>query len=135
MKRYREPSVKLPGPDIVPLIDVVFLLLVFFFHAVLHMAVQHDMDITLPSAAASGESPSKTPVIVTVTSEGRVSIEDRSVPVDRLAAEIAAMPGDSPQRPIRILADRDSRTGLTVNVMSRLKTAGYSRVVMAVEVP
>lgn len=123
---------KLIGADMTPMIDVVFLLLVFFLYAVMHMVEAKGIKLTLPKAAEA-ETVKTSPLTIDITRDETVMIQERILEPDDLVTAVNAAIANDLSRGILIRADRDSRTGLTVSVMSRLKNAGYDAVTLAVE--
>ena len=73
------------------------------------------------------------PLSIDITADGKVMIQSHAIDPGRLVDAVAEYMDNGPARGILIRADRESRTGLTVSVMSRLKNAGYYTVTLAVE--
>ena len=120
------------GTDMTPMIDVVFLLLVFFLYAVMHMVEAKGITLSLPRADTA-ETVTDPPLVIDITAQGIVQIGGIGVETDLLVDIVNDAMARQPSRVILIRADRESRTGLTVLVMSRLKNAGYTKVTLAVE--
>ncbi len=113
--------------EMVPLLDVVFLLLVFFIYAMLSMSVHRGIDVALPEARGATELVDSFPFIITVTKENKLHIEDKEVTVEgavRHAVDQAATGG----RKVLIHADRHADIGVAIELLSRLRTEGLSAV-------
>ncbi|MBU0992449.1 MAG: biopolymer transporter ExbD [Proteobacteria bacterium] len=134
MKHPADTSPRLLKPDMTPLIDVVFLLLVFFLYAVMHMAEINGVTLSLPRSAKADTVTSR-PLAIMITADGTIYVNDRVMGPDHVVHAVASAMGADRTKGIIIRADRDSRTGLIVEVMGLLKNAGYELVTLAVEVP
>ncbi len=74
-----------------PMIDVVFLLIIFFLVSS-HLAKQENqVELSLPIAASSADDPNQPPprVTINVTADGKYSLAGRPIAVDRLAGRFA----------------------------------------------
>ena len=113
--------------EMVPLLDVVFLLLVFFIYAMLSMSVHRGIDVALPEARGTTELVDSFPFIITVTKENTLHIEKTPVTVTeavRYAVDQAATGG----RKVLIHADRQADIGVAIELLSRLRTEGLNAV-------
>ena len=81
-ERHRSPSISLT-----PLIDVVFILLVFFMLAT-RFGEWKDLPVNVLSSEASEQSNDKQWLTLTVTADGQVEMEGRTLPIDELTAAL-----------------------------------------------
>jgi biopolymer transport protein ExbD len=65
------------GFQIAPMVDVVFVLMLFFMACAGSQQVEKELNVNLPAGAASGTS-TKTPIIIDISSDGLVSINNQS---------------------------------------------------------
>lgn len=122
-----------PKLMIIPMIDIIFFLLVFFMMSTLYMVEQRSLPVALPQAAtASADTGEK--VIVTVTENGQIQFGEEVIPLEllqrRTKQEIVRRQGNMV---ILLQADRNLSYGQVVAVLDTLKSAGAQRVVVAVE--
>jgi biopolymer transport protein ExbD len=112
--------------DMTPMIDVVFNLLVFFL---LTLAFTRPIfEVDLPGAAHGRIEPEPTqPIIVRLTRDGRVFVEEASVPLEHLQRQLAHALAQDPQRPVVLQADKQSPFGRFIGVMDAAKGAGTDR--------
>jgi biopolymer transport protein ExbD len=116
--------------EIIPMIDTMFFLLVFFMVATLSMTLQRGMPVNLPtSAAAKSDIPEA--VTISVTGAGAVYVDKEGVPVERLAERLRAVQARSPEASVVVNADQDVRHGLVVEVLDAVKQAGLTRLAIA----
>lgn len=114
-----------------PLIDVIFILLIFVV-LVARFADQERLDVTPPSASA-GRPAEVDALLVEVDEEGTVAIEGEIVPEEDLEATLlAARPRFSK---VVLVADRDARLQIAVDVLSVAKLVGFEGVALATTPP
>ncbi|MDP4624632.1 MAG: biopolymer transporter ExbD [Akkermansiaceae bacterium] len=133
MKRFRhttspETSV---GIDISPLIDVVFLLLIFFIVTTVFVN-ETGIEISKPRAASSDDLDRQS-ILIAITSEGRVWQGGREIGMDGVRPVVAALIGETPDTPVIIRADASTPTQSTVSVIDSAKLAGATSVSLATE--
>lgn len=122
-----------PKLMIIPMIDIIFFLLVFFMMSTLYMVEQRSLPVALPQAAAAAADAGEK-VIVTVTENGQIQFGEEVIPPEllqrRTKQEIVRRQGNMV---ILLQADRNLSYGQVVTVLDTLKSAGAQRVVVAVE--
>ena len=121
-----------PRLMIVPMIDIVFFLLVFFMLSTLHMVEQKTLPVQLPAAQVS-QGDSKKQIAVTVTVNGQIYIEDEIVPVELLKERVKAELSRQQDAFFVLRADRNVEYGRVVAVMDALKAVGVQRLSVATE--
>lgn len=114
--------------NISPLIDIVFLLLIFFMVTAVFVE-ETGVGIQRPTAI-SAEELEKNSILLAVTADGEVHFDGRVVPPDSLRGLIARLIRDR-GRPVIILADEQSRSGVLVQVIDECKLAGAQQVSIA----
>jgi biopolymer transport protein ExbD len=110
--------------EIIPMIDTVFFLLVFFMMASLAMTVHGGIPVNLPKAARAEAA--RAPVSVSISREGVIYLERE--PVARLQARART----EPDLAVVIEADTDVRHGRVVDVMDAARLAGVGKLAIAV---
>jgi len=124
--RRKKPVIDL---NIAPLIDIVFLLLIFFMLGSKFIADQ-GITIKLP-AADSAAAQNNTILSVVITGDGTISINNREVKPESLEQELARHLDGMHEKNIIIRADRDVPLDLAVQVMDASKKAGAEGVTIA----
>jgi len=117
--------------DISPLIDVVFLLLIFFIVTTVFVK-ETGVEISKPRAASS-EDLDRQAILIAVTSESRVWHGGREIGHDGVRAVISALLEETPESPVIIRADATAPTEATVKVIDAAKLAGAASVSLATE--
>ena len=120
--------------EIVPLIDLMFLLMVSFVYAAMTMTVHRALPVDLPAAAA-GAVERQDHLAVTVDRAGGVFLEGRPVTPEELAVEVRQRLAAKPDLRVSLDADRAAAYGEAVRVLDVLKRAGAERVRLSVREP
>jgi biopolymer transport protein ExbD len=116
-----------PRVEMLPLIDVVFLLLVVFIYAMLSMAVHKGMPVALPLARQIQPSKEQ-PLSVTVENDGAVYLNKIPVAVEDLAAAIKQQPDVNAETGVLLFADSQLPYQKLFDVLDRIREAGLSRI-------
>jgi len=133
MKRveYSE-SVAGKGVDInmSPLIDCVFLLLIFFVVTTVFVE-ETGIDVQKPRAA-SVEDMEKNSIMIALTTDGRIVYGGRQIGLNSVRGLVAQLLKEN-EAPVIILADEVARTGPLVDLIDECKLAGARQVSIAAE--
>jgi len=113
--------------EILPLIDIVFLLLVFFIYAMLSMAVHRGVPVNLPTSS-SARIERESLLSVTIKQSGEILVDTHRVALKDLARllEVRAQAHRSPG--VLLFADRTVTYQLLVHVLDQIRAAGLSRI-------
>jgi len=128
--RKRRPRYAVQVP-LTSLIDIVFLLLVYFFLTTNFM-VDEGIDIKLPQAEAARPQTQKE-ITIYVDARGRAFLENREVTLNELFRQLQAMINGAEDRLVVIKADRTVVLNKAVAVMDVAKAAGAGRLCLATE--
>jgi len=133
MRRFRHSTTtdSVSTVDISPLIDVVFLLLIFFIVTTVFVK-ETGVEVSKPRAASS-EDLQKQAILIAVTDEGRVWHGGREIGIDGVRAVVSAMLEEDSETPVVIRADANADTEDTVAVIDASKLAGAASVSLATE--
>ena len=111
--------------EMVPLLDAVFLLLVFFVFAMLSMSVHRGIRVNLPSARGTRDRVES--FVLTIKADNRIVIESREVGMhDAVAAASAACAAGTER--VLIYGDKHANLGTAVELLSLLRQAGITHV-------
>ena len=111
--------------DISPLLDVVFLLLIFFLVTTTFVS-DAGMDLELPESTTAVPS-EMAPTVVSVSEDGVIQFDGNSVSVDELQAAVAALPDEERQR-VTVRADSRVDYGVIIRIIDALRNAGVNGV-------
>ena len=114
--------------EMVPLIDMFFLLLVFFIFGVFSMSLQEGIVVDLPAAATASPLKEDETVTISITEEGGLFLDQGAMTLDTLAAALRSEALRSPKPFVAINADTRVRHGLVIKVLDTVREAGLQRV-------
>lgn len=117
--------------EILPLIDIVFLLLVFFIYAMLSMAVHRGMPVDLP-ASTTAEIDKALTLTVTIRADGGIFLDKAPAPLDALKAmiETRARETNKPaaELGVQLFADQTVPYQRVFDVLDQIRLAGLNRI-------
>lgn len=122
LKTGRKPRI-----EMLPLIDIVFLLLVFFIYAMLSMAVHRSLPVSLPSSSTSGIDRDQL-LSVTIKADGTLYIDREMVESGRLAESLKKKAGSGSEAGVMLFADSDISYQMIFSVLDQIRTAGINRI-------
>lgn len=131
MKIKAPPTAK-PRIEMLPLIDIVFLLLVVFIYAMLSMAVHHGMPVQLPTSTTAVLNKEDL-LSVTVNADGTVHINNDPVALAALAATLKEKPGIGPRTKVLVFGDRNLSYQILFQVLDQIRLAGINRISLQAE--
>ena len=117
--------------NLTPMLDVVFIMLIFFI-VTASFVKEAGIDVNRPDAATA-EKKAKGNILVAITSNGQIWIDKRQVDPRALRANIERLYAENPQGSVVIQADKDSKNGLLVAVMDAARMAGVYNVSIAAQ--
>ncbi len=123
---------KKPNIMIIPMIDIIFFLLVFFMMSMLSMVVQKSINLNLPQTTSARLNMDKT-VPIAVTADGKIFVEQEQIPKEALRKRIEIEKARDPDLSIILRADAKSEHGTFVFVLDQLKATGVSKIGIATE--
>ncbi|HIX84541.1 MAG TPA: biopolymer transporter ExbD [Candidatus Megamonas gallistercoris] len=120
-----------PRLMIIPMIDIIFFLMVFFLFSTLQMVYQKSMPVNLPVASQNQQEAPK-PVSITITVDGTVSIGDAVVQIDEVKSRVRQL-ADKSETPVILRADENVEHGKVIAVMDEVKKAGVTKLAIATQ--
>ncbi|SHF55294.1 outer membrane transport energization protein ExbD (TC 2.C.1.1.1) [Modicisalibacter ilicicola DSM 19980] len=126
-RRLQANSDETSEVNLTPMLDVVFIMLIFFI-VTTSFIKESGVEIERPESSAASPRPDAQ-VMVALTPEGAVWVDGQPVDAHRVGAEVAELVSDDGG--VVIQADRASTTGLLIEVMDRLREAGVEDIAVA----
>lgn len=121
-----------PRIMIIPMIDIIFFLLVFFMMSMLSMVVQKSMPVSLPAAQTSKVDLDRK-VPVTITANGQLYVEQEPIPMDLLVRRMQLEQSKGENLTVILRADQTVPYGTFVTVLDTLKRVGITRISIATD--
>ena len=125
--RIHMPATKKARIEMLPLIDIVFLLLVFFIYAMLSMAVHHGLPVELP-LSTTAEIDKKLILSVTVEADEAIYVDKERVALADLTVVLQSKAGSTREPGVLVFADRALPYQMIYNVLDKIRQAGLSRI-------
>lgn len=130
--RLPRRNIKKARIEIIPMIDTIFFLLVFFMISTLSMSQYSGLPVNLPKAA-TGQQPPAESAAVTIGPEGQIAIDKQDVSRSRIGDILKTRLASNPGLLVLINADERVEHGLVVEVMDQARQAGVAKMAIAVK--
>ena len=108
--------------ELASLLDVMFLVLVFFIYCISEMAVHKGERVDLPDAKGAPERGER--IVITVGADDAVALNGISVSKEEAIGRVKALSAAGMKLPVLISADRRASFGTGVEILAALKSAG-----------
>jgi biopolymer transport protein ExbD len=129
MKFYTKKR-RQPVPVILPLIDILAILLIFFIVTTTFKKPVPQLQINLPESAAAVEAPAPVaePLLLQVRSEEEIVLDGNPVALGELSENLRSAVRENPERALALQADREASFGLVVRILDALQEAGIKNI-------
>ena len=125
--RLKGQSVRRGRIEMIPLIDVVFLLLIFFIYAMLSMTIHKGIPVLLPKAKTSLIDKEEY-LSISITRDHRIFLDEREVPMEELLQGLMERNEEKPHLRVFIRGDRRIPYEWVVRVLDTVRASGLSKV-------
>ncbi len=119
--------------EMLPLIDIVFLLLVFFIYAMLSMAVHRGLPVVLP-ISSTAKIDKKLVLSVTVKTDGTIFVDKEQVHLEDLAQFLKNRAKGQKEPGVLLFGDRNLSYQQLFRVLDQIRIAGLQRISLQSEV-
>ena len=134
-KRFQKPA----RFELLPLLDVIFLLLIFFIFVMLKMTMQSSIKVELPQLVDS-KQPSEQVLTISIDSDNQIFINQQITTEALMVAEVVRLQKEKQQDnnnnravPILIRGDKHSDLGIALSILDKLRLSGFKQVAFATE--
>lgn len=124
--------IKPPELMIIPMIDIMFFLLVFFMLGTMYMIELKTIPIKLPTATNTTLEVKST-FSVTMKEDGSLWLEDKKIDLNNLLMQAKIEKNNNPNFAIIIRADKNIDYGKVVKLLDQIKGAGITRFGLATD--
>ena len=109
---------ELPAIQLIPLIDVLFVLLAFFMAMFLHFNFESALDISVPTATSTEETPAASQeIIINISKEGDVMVGEKRMDLPQLGALLTRASRLSPRQAVIVRADQKTYHERVIDVL------------------
>lgn len=119
--------------NVTPLVDVMLVLLIIFM--VTAPMVVSGVKVDLPDSAAKAIPEKDDPLEITITSRGKIYIQDSTIKLENLVAKLEAITGAKKDTRIFIRGDRKINYGTVMQVIGAINAAGFNKVALVTTQP
>ena len=127
--RKEQPRARI---EIIPMIDVIFFLLVFFMVSTLSMTINRGLPVNLPTAANS-QKDLRENFNLTLMQDGTIFLNKEPITLQDLGPRVKTALAAEPELMVILNADGDVRHQAVVEAMDELRLAGVARLAIAVK--
>ncbi|BCS88145.1 ExbD/TolR family protein [Pseudodesulfovibrio sediminis] len=119
--------------NMTPLIDMVFILLIFFI-VTTSFVKESGVDIQRPSANTA-ENKENVSVVVGIDSTGTVWLDGKTIDIRSVRSWMENFVAETPEGVVVVAADTKTESGLLINVLDACREAGVNNVSVAARKP
>jgi biopolymer transport protein ExbD len=118
-----------PEINLAPFVDTIMILLIFFV-VTANLYVETGVNVTKPRAQSATPSSQKA-MLIGITREGACHVYGRQVTLDKIKLLVEQESAKQPDLSVVIVADRETQTGRTVEVMDKCALGGAQKISIA----
>ena len=122
-----------PRLMIIPMIDIIFFLLVFFMMSTLYMIEQNVLPVSLPQTTTAQPDQSIS-IPITLTAQKKILINQEELPREYLAARVKSELSNNREAFVVLRADKQLDYGFVVEILDELKASGVQRISVATDI-
>jgi biopolymer transport protein ExbD len=123
MQFTRKPR-RAPILNIIPLIDVLVVLLIFYIATTVFKKTQHNISIVVPTSSHVTTAPEQAPSTIYVTKDEKVYLDDTEVEADKLGDLLKAKKAANPDFKVFLKSDQGATFGMMVKIFDAARDAG-----------
>jgi len=113
--------------ELIPLLDMIFLVLVSFVYTFLSMTIQKGIPVRLPFAQSAIDE-KKEYLVVTITKENAIYINKNEISPENLIVELKDRKNLNPQVKVFLNADKEVMYDKVINVLDSIRKSGIEKV-------
>lgn len=125
-RRFRQTETDGNDIDITPMLDIVFIMLIFFI-VTTSFVKESGVEVNRPSAQTAEDKKGNN-ILVAIRANGEIWIDRRAIDVRAIRANIERLKAENTEGAVIIQADEFAPTGLLVKVMDQIRLAGMSNI-------
>ena len=115
--------------DLTPMLDVVFIMLIFFI-VTTSFVKEAGIAVHTPQAETAQRQESAN-ILIAIHESGAIWIDGRPIDVRALKTKVARMHGENPKGTVVVQSDERADTGILVQVMDQIRLAGIDQIAIA----
>lgn len=116
------------GINLMPLVDVVFLLLIFFLAATTFATEEVELDLSLPEAKSGKPGKDNKQLIINVSQDGTLTMSGRTVTIEALRQKLVAAVARNNEQAVLVRGDKAAQFGVGLQVLDTCRLAKIKKV-------
>ena len=116
-----------PEIDLTPMLDVVFIMLIFFI-VVASFIKEAGVEVNRPDDNQPDNPEDSTSILVEVASDNQIWMENRRVDIRAVRANIQRLLAEDPEAPVTIKVEKGAEAGIVVDVADAARESGVAAV-------
>lgn len=129
MRRRKHGATEEAEIDMTPMLDIVFIMLIFFI-VTTSFVKEAGIDVSRPNANTA-EKQERGNIMIAIRPNGDIWMDKRKVELRAVRANTERLHAENPEGSVVIIADKESQTGVLVQVMDQVRLAGVYNVSIA----
>ena len=129
MLRRRRKQQEDAGIDLTPMLDIVFIMLIFFI-VTTSFIKETGIEVNRPNAATAVRD-ERGNILIAITSNDEIWIDKRRIELRAVRANVERLKAENPEGSVIIQANKESKNGLLVETMDQVRLAGVQNVSIA----
>jgi biopolymer transport protein ExbD len=123
-----------PTMNLTSMIDVLFLLIIFFMVGTRFSDMEHELEIQVPKVSdAKPSEPAGKAHMINVYRDGQVTIDQRPVAGDEISSQLAKLHRELPNAAVIVRGDSEGAFKHVAEVLAACRKAGIQRIDVAVQ--
>ena len=131
MRRRKKISQEETGLDLTPMLDIVFIMLIFFI-VTTSFVKETGVEVNRPNASTAVRD-ERGNILIAITANDEIWIDKRRVDLRSVRANVERLKAENPEGSVIIQADEASKTGFLVETMDQVRLAGVQNVSIAAQ--
>ena len=120
MKDFFDFEEDIPQINILPMIDIIFVILSFFIISSLYLVRLETIPVNLPNAESSNQEKNKV-IVITLDLQDRIFIDEKLLDFNLIKNEILSKIKNTKNRKVIIRADKDVKYGKVISIIDILR--------------
>lgn len=129
---FRRRTIEPPRVELTPMVDVVFLLLIFFMISTTFV-VRPGLKIDLPDSSATALLQDEQEVRIYLGKAGEIFFQQQPVTLDELTRQLNSYGAGAEKMTFLLMADQDALHGKVIQLMDAAKNAGFASLAIATD--
>ncbi|NBB92987.1 MAG: biopolymer transporter ExbD [Gammaproteobacteria bacterium] len=120
-----------PEINITPMLDIVFIMLIFFIVTTSFIR-ETGVEVNKPEALTAEPRPQGN-VLIAIRDNDEIWMNKQQIEIHEVKSEVERARAENPESAVVLIADRGARTGMLVQVMDQVQSAGINRISVSAE--